>query len=178
MQGCADDCHALHCSCCHVGAPLHFWSSKDAWARCQERQPAEVRTFQPANTSTRNIIDSLKSHHRGAFAMFALSSVLVTLALLYLPGTACACVQARGDSARGPVQRCKRGTRCKFSHETTPFGQLLQHLLSARRSLDIAVFTITHNMIRDVLLELHRKGIRIRIVTDDLQVPFTFTFSR
>ncbi len=38
---------------------------------------------------------------------------------------------------------------------------------SARRALDICVFTITDDRIARAVLEAHRRGVRVRIVTDD-----------
>lgn len=40
-------------------------------------------------------------------------------------------------------------------------------LRSARRTVDACVFTITDDRIADLLLELHARGVRVRVVTDD-----------
>ena len=74
------------------------------------------------------------------------------------------------DDAQLRLQRCSRN-HCRYSHDkSTPFAKLLAHLGSARRTLDIAVFTITHNLIRDAILEAHRRGVTVRLITDDTQV--------
>ena len=45
--------------------------------------------------------------------------------------------------------------------------KLIKWLETARQQLDISVFTITNNEISRVILKLHKKGIKIRIITDD-----------
>ena len=45
--------------------------------------------------------------------------------------------------------------------------QLNESLSRARQSLDICVFTITNNMISNVIEDLHERGIKVRIMTDD-----------
>mmetsp|Transcript_20710 Transcript_20710/g.65315 ORF Transcript_20710/g.65315 Transcript_20710/m.65315 type:complete len:442 (+) Transcript_20710:76-1401(+) len=40
---------------------------------------------------------------------------------------------------------------------------------AARRSVDVAVFTLTLDKLVDVLIEKHRKGLRVRVITDDRQ---------
>ena len=42
----------------------------------------------------------------------------------------------------------------------------MRHLASARRSLDVCVFVFTSAQIRDTILELHKKGVRVRFITD------------
>lgn len=46
-------------------------------------------------------------------------------------------------------------------------SQLFQH---AQRTVDVCVFTITDNRVADAILEAHRRGIAIRIVTDNDKV--------
>lgn len=43
--------------------------------------------------------------------------------------------------------------------------------------MDICVFTITNNMIRDTIISQHKRGVRVRIVTDDEQVGRTTILS-
>jgi len=43
-------------------------------------------------------------------------------------------------------------------------AQLIAH---ARKSVDIAVFTITDDRISEAILQAHRKGVELRIATDD-----------
>lgn len=48
--------------------------------------------------------------------------------------------------------------------------RLLRLLNGARSTLDVCVFTITANEIRDALLDAHRRGVRVRIISDDEQM--------
>ncbi|XP_058863159.1 mitochondrial cardiolipin hydrolase isoform X2 [Acipenser ruthenus] len=65
---------------------------------------------------------------------------------LFLPGP-CSCSLPHGDS--------------------TPFTQLLRHLLSARSSLDLCIFAFSSQELCRVVLELHRqRGVSVRVVTD------------
>eukprot|EP01024_Parvocaulis_polyphysoides_P050771 TRINITY_DN4955_c1_g1_i1.p3 TRINITY_DN4955_c1_g1~~TRINITY_DN4955_c1_g1_i1.p3 ORF type:complete len:194 (-),score=17.06 TRINITY_DN4955_c1_g1_i1:1492-2073(-) len=64
---------------------------------------------------------------------------------------------------------CRRGNSCKFSHADSNLVHLLNFIRSARSRIDVCVFTITCNDIADALLYVHKKGVRIRIITDDDQ---------
>lgn len=46
-------------------------------------------------------------------------------------------------------------------------SRFLGYLRSATESLDIAIFTMSDDRIKDIILKLHRKGVRVRIVTDN-----------
>ncbi|PNW74265.1 hypothetical protein CHLRE_13g591900v5 [Chlamydomonas reinhardtii] len=63
---------------------------------------------------------------------------------------------------------CKR-QHCEYSHTPTSLSRFLDYLGSATRTLDICVFTITNDDISDVVLELHNKGVRVRIISDNDQ---------
>lgn len=55
--------------------------------------------------------------------------------------------------------------------ESSPnFNRFLRYLRSATKVLDICVFTITDNRISNALIDLHYKGVKINIITDDTQV--------
>jgi len=47
------------------------------------------------------------------------------------------------------------------------FLRFLDYLTAATASLDIAVFTLTHDVIADAVLKVHRRGVTVRIITDD-----------
>lgn len=59
---------------------------------------------------------------------------------------------------------------CHFSHEPNSLSKLFEHLTKARKSLDVCVFVITCSSLADVLVEAHKKGVVVRIITDDEQV--------
>eukprot|EP00117_Sycon_ciliatum_P010256 scpid91442/ scgid12224/ Mitochondrial cardiolipin hydrolase; Phospholipase D6 homolog len=65
---------------------------------------------------------------------------------------------------------CRRGNSCSYSHENTSLKQFLARLSSAKRSIDVCVFTITCNEIADTLLEQHRKNVAVRIISDGEQL--------
>uniref|UniRef100_A0A671L8Z4 Mitochondrial cardiolipin hydrolase n=1 Tax=Sinocyclocheilus anshuiensis TaxID=1608454 RepID=A0A671L8Z4_9TELE len=52
---------------------------------------------------------------------------------------------------------------CVFS---TSFSRLLGHLLSARMSLDLCVFSFSHMELSRAILLLHKQGVVVRVVTD------------
>eukprot|EP01101_Sappina_pedata_P008318 TRINITY_DN457_c0_g1_i1.p1 TRINITY_DN457_c0_g1~~TRINITY_DN457_c0_g1_i1.p1 ORF type:complete len:162 (-),score=74.18 TRINITY_DN457_c0_g1_i1:94-558(-) len=45
--------------------------------------------------------------------------------------------------------------------------RMLQFLKACKKSLDICVFNITDDRIASQILKLHKKGIKIRVITDD-----------
>ena len=57
--------------------------------------------------------------------------------------------------------------RVAFSPGQACLKLLTSTLKAARRSVDVCVFTITDDRISDLLLELHERGVRLRILTDD-----------
>ena len=64
---------------------------------------------------------------------------------------------------------CRKGPSCAYAHGPTQLGRLLKYLDSARSSIDICVFNITCDEIANVILALHQRGVRVRIITDDEQ---------
>lgn len=91
----------------------------------------------------------------------------------------CLCHLCRGAPASLPqtiddwpapaVQHCRYGASCKYSHEETSLVKLLARLKAAQRGVDVCVFTITCDDIANALLDLHKAGKQVRIVTDDEQ---------
>ena len=57
--------------------------------------------------------------------------------------------------------------RVAFSPGQDCLKLLTSTLRSARRSVDVCVFTITDDRVSDLLLELHRRGVALRVLTDD-----------
>eukprot|EP00200_Dunaliella_tertiolecta_P013512 CAMPEP_0202392972 /NCGR_PEP_ID=MMETSP1127-20130417/92607_1 /ASSEMBLY_ACC=CAM_ASM_000462 /TAXON_ID=3047 /ORGANISM="Dunaliella tertiolecta, Strain CCMP1320" /LENGTH=186 /DNA_ID=CAMNT_0048995523 /DNA_START=876 /DNA_END=1433 /DNA_ORIENTATION=- len=67
------------------------------------------------------------------------------------------------------MDKCRRNN-CTYAHHATSLSRMLDFLNSAQRSLDICVFTITCNEIADVLLDAHKRGVHVRIISDDDQM--------
>lgn len=60
---------------------------------------------------------------------------------------------------------------CHFSHDPkSSYAQLMKLLQSACRTLDVCVFTITCHDLADIVIDLHNKGVVVRLITDDEQV--------
>ena len=49
------------------------------------------------------------------------------------------------------------------------FSSLISTLRSSQRTLDICVFSITDDDITNTIIQAHRKGIKVRIISDDDQ---------
>ncbi|KAF9913122.1 hypothetical protein EC991_003581 [Linnemannia zychae] len=47
------------------------------------------------------------------------------------------------------------------------FENFIKTLSGAKKSLDICVFTITDNEVADAVIQAHRRGVRVRIISDD-----------
>lgn len=54
-----------------------------------------------------------------------------------------------------------------FSPGDACLGQIVHRFAAARRTVDICVFTITDDRITRALLDAHRRGVRIRVITDN-----------
>eukprot|EP00048_Salpingoeca_helianthica_P025130 m.37925 g.37925 ORF g.37925 m.37925 type:complete len:288 (-) comp9896_c0_seq1:25-888(-) len=65
---------------------------------------------------------------------------------------------------------CGKKRACNFSHTPTSLTRFLDILTSAQRTLDICVFTITCDEIADRVLEIHNRGVRVRVITDNDQI--------
>jgi len=64
---------------------------------------------------------------------------------------------------------CNR-QHCQFAHAKTSLTRFLAYLSTAKRSLDVCVFTITCDEIADTVIRLHKQGVKVRVITDDEQV--------
>jgi len=54
-----------------------------------------------------------------------------------------------------------------FPDDGPCYERFLQYLLSVRSTLDVCVFTITDSRVASALIELQKKGVRVRVITDD-----------
>ncbi|XP_042294529.1 mitochondrial cardiolipin hydrolase [Sceloporus undulatus] len=55
---------------------------------------------------------------------------------------------------------------CPLPHRESALSRLLARLLSARRSLELCVFAFSSPQLRRAVILLHRRGVRVRVVTD------------
>ena len=63
---------------------------------------------------------------------------------------------------------CKR-PNCTYAHERTSLVRLLEVIDAAKKSLEVCVFTITCNEIADAIESAAKRGVMVRIITDDEQ---------
>lgn len=56
---------------------------------------------------------------------------------------------------------------CNFPHVETSFKLFGDYLYSAKTSLDICVYTITSSVLCEIILDIHKSGIPVRIILDD-----------
>eukprot|EP00179_Madagascaria_erythrocladioides_P007376 CAMPEP_0198321962 /NCGR_PEP_ID=MMETSP1450-20131203/10566_1 /TAXON_ID=753684 ORGANISM="Madagascaria erythrocladiodes, Strain CCMP3234" /NCGR_SAMPLE_ID=MMETSP1450 /ASSEMBLY_ACC=CAM_ASM_001115 /LENGTH=254 /DNA_ID=CAMNT_0044025547 /DNA_START=96 /DNA_END=857 /DNA_ORIENTATION=- len=73
------------------------------------------------------------------------------------------------QARRGNGDGCRRGAAggCGYNHEVGGFMRLLDALAAAKTSIDACVFTISSNDLADELLAAHKRGVTVRIVTDN-----------
>lgn len=55
---------------------------------------------------------------------------------------------------------------CPLPRGDCAFSRLLRHLLSARRSLELCLFAFSSPQLGRAVRLLHRRGVRVRVVTD------------
>ncbi len=55
---------------------------------------------------------------------------------------------------------------CKCTNPTSTFQSLLKILYSAKQSLDICMFVISSRELAEVAINLHKKGVIVRVITD------------
>ncbi|CAM5086721.1 unnamed protein product [Natator depressus] len=55
---------------------------------------------------------------------------------------------------------------CPLPHGDSPLARLLRRLLSARRSLELCLFAFSSPQLGRAVQLLHRRGVRVRLVTD------------
>lgn len=66
-----------------------------------------------------------------------------------------------------PVKDAGASRQAKFSPGLDCLNAIVGAFNRARRRVDVCVFTITDNRIVDALLAAHRRGVSLRIITDD-----------
>lgn len=73
------------------------------------------------------------------------------------------------DNTAAPPQHGSSGEEpaCAFSPGEHGLHMIQNAIRGARRSLDICVFTITDDRITAAILDAHRRGIKVRLVTDN-----------
>ncbi|XP_061849763.1 mitochondrial cardiolipin hydrolase [Colius striatus] len=59
---------------------------------------------------------------------------------------------------------------CPLPRRDSSFTRLLRHLLGARRSLDVCLFAFSCPQLGYAVQLLHRRGVRVRVVTDELNM--------
>lgn len=69
------------------------------------------------------------------------------------------------DSVRGPVVAVR--TAACFSPGPECLNTIVRHFRDARRSVDLCVFTLSDDRISREVLAAHRRGVRLRFVTDN-----------
>jgi cardiolipin hydrolase len=62
----------------------------------------------------------------------------------------------------------RKGTQAEalFFPSQASLGRLLDRIRGCRRSLDICVFSITHDRLAEAVVDAHRRGIPVRLLTD------------
>ncbi|NXS71374.1 PLD6 hydrolase, partial [Pandion haliaetus] len=75
------------------------------------------------------------------------------------------CTEALLAEAAGPGSAA-RPCPCPLPRGECSLSRLLRHLLSARRSLEICLFAFSSPQLGRAVRLLHRRGVRVRVVTD------------
>ncbi|MEM6554083.1 MAG: phospholipase D-like domain-containing protein [Planctomycetota bacterium] len=71
------------------------------------------------------------------------------------------------DNLRRQDTPAKPDLDTAFSPGDDCLAMILGHLRSARKAVDVCVFTITDNRVTRALLDTHRRGVTTRIITDN-----------
>ena len=61
----------------------------------------------------------------------------------------------------------EQSSTATFSPGEACLGMIVNHLINARRTIDICVFTITDDRISNTILAAHKRGVKLRIITDN-----------
>ncbi len=128
-------------------------------ARLQDDERCDLADALRAASPTPETLNAVRNH---AFALArerAGSADAATL-LRWLEG-----VMRAIDSARGRPVAVR--TRASFSPGTDCLHTIVSHLRGARRSADLCVFTLSDDRITTEVLQAHRRGVALRIVSDN-----------
>ena len=125
------------------------------------------------------ILGGLAAHAVAAYFIVKLAISLIGTAIgadgqnvfykmLFFPDDKVAC-RANFTKRHG----CTNST-CQFSHDTDlSYAQLMKQVSSARKTIDLCVFTITCRDLSEIVIDLFNKGVAVRVITDDEQVDAT-----
>ena len=58
---------------------------------------------------------------------------------------------------------------CKFSHDITSLSEIYIHMNSCRETMDVCVFVMTCADLVGIILTMHKRGVKVRVITDDEQ---------
>ncbi|XP_027756098.1 mitochondrial cardiolipin hydrolase [Empidonax traillii] len=84
--------------------------------------------------------------------------------VLFFPSRPC-CLEALLAEAAAPGAPA-RPCPCPLPRADTSLSRLVRRLLSARRSLDLCIFSFSCPQLARAVHLLHRRGVRVRLVTD------------
>ena len=71
------------------------------------------------------------------------------------------------DNARRQTRRARPDVEAAFTPGDDGLAMILTHLKQARHHLDVCVFTITDDRITQAVIDAHRRGVAVRVITDN-----------
>jgi mitochondrial cardiolipin hydrolase len=74
-------------------------------------------------------------------------------------------IQLLSDNTSSPVRNT-----AFFSHQDNIRKKVIDTILLAKDSLDICVFTISENNMANAILEIHKRNVPVRVITDDEKI--------
>ncbi|OXB68753.1 hypothetical protein ASZ78_002168 [Callipepla squamata] len=83
-------------------------------------------------------------------------------AVLFFPSALCCTEELLAEAEGGRPSPCP----CPLPRADCSFSRLLRLLLSARRSLELCLFSFSSPELGRAVAVLHRRGVRVRVVTD------------
>ncbi|OWF50824.1 mitochondrial cardiolipin hydrolase-like [Mizuhopecten yessoensis] len=90
-----------------------------------------------------------------------------TTEVIFFPDSQVACIDYF-TKVNGCVAR-----DCKFSHKENSLSKLFMILSKSTKSMDVCVFVLTCTDLTDLLIQAHKRGVRVRVITDCEQVDAT-----